>query len=198
MCNSGRSALGQADGKYLRSRQSLVTPMGGFCTQPPPYSCPGTCYSPKIPGAESCASPRPAAIFSPGLGSNSSGLGEKTAPTGSPALLGGDEVRSISGLHKSLATHWPHRNSMKKVLEPHFRVQGQRSKGLAQEHNCWTWTQVYQISNTLVFLMLPLLSLGKFREIHIQDPPSTGFLSSAWAWSLKELRFQANTIFPWF
>lgn len=68
---------------------------------------------------------------------------------------------------------------MKKVLEPHCRVQGYRSQGLAQEHNCWTQTQVYQISNMLVFLMLPLVSLGKFREIHIQDPPSTGFLSSA-------------------
>ena len=97
-------------------------------------------------------------------------------------------------LHKSLPTRWPHCNSVKKVLEPHCGVQGHRSQGLAQEHNCWTRTQVYQISNMLVFLMLPLLSLGKFREIHIQDPPSTGFLSSAWAQPPKELRFQANSI----
>lgn len=36
---------------------------------------------------------------------------------------------------------------------------------------------VYQIPNSLVSPRLPLLSLGKFRENPIQDPPSTCFLS---------------------
>lgn len=36
MCNSGRSALGQAGRKHLRSRQSLVTLIGGSSSPPPP------------------------------------------------------------------------------------------------------------------------------------------------------------------
>lgn len=88
MCNSGRSALGQAGRKHLRSRQSLVTLIGGSSSPPPPRSL----------GLTHVPSPHPASVFSLGLGPDSSGPGKQTTPTGSPELLGGDEVRTMAGM----------------------------------------------------------------------------------------------------